>query len=141
MASSAAAGTLTALRAGDVMHRGLVSCAPRTSLREVAALMAEHRVHCVITDGIVADPWGSESLVWAVISDADLVRAALVGDPATTAGELAATQPLTVEADDDLALVATALADHNSAHVIVVDDERPVGVVSTLDIAAALAGP
>jgi CBS domain-containing protein len=33
---------------GDVMHRGLVSCAVETPLRAAAALMARHEIHCVV---------------------------------------------------------------------------------------------
>jgi CBS domain-containing protein len=35
-----------------VMHDGIINCPPQTPLGEVAALMVEHSVHCVVVDGV-----------------------------------------------------------------------------------------
>src|SRR5262245_5863137 len=58
----------------DAMHWGLVHCAPDTSLREVAALMAAERVHCVV---VIEDPDDRQSL-WGIVTDLDLVAASTV---------------------------------------------------------------
>lgn len=39
----------------QAMHRGYVGCALETPLRDVAALMAAHRVHSVVGFGDIAD--------------------------------------------------------------------------------------
>jgi len=128
---------LSRILARDAMHSPVVACDAGTDLGDVAALMAEHRIHCVIVDGIRRDR-GGEHLVWAVVSDLDLVRAAIAGDSLTTAGHIAATPALCVQPQDDLVVVATMLADNDCSHAVVVDGERPVGVISTLDIASAV---
>ena len=126
---------LTAIRARDAMHAPLVAVAPATELPDIASRMAEHHVHAVIVDGIAGD-----RMVWGVVNTNDLIRAALRGDRTVTAGRIAATEALTVDAEDDLALVARRLVEHSCSHAVVIDGDDPVGIVSTLDIAAALAG-
>src|SRR5690242_9796763 len=37
---------------GDVMHPGVVSCPPETSLAGVARIMASHHIHAVVVSGI-----------------------------------------------------------------------------------------
>ncbi|MBJ7328582.1 MAG: CBS domain-containing protein [Solirubrobacteraceae bacterium] len=124
--------------ARDAMRSPIISCTPDAPLAEVAALMATNRVHCVITEGLTLDRRG-ERLTWGVVSDLDLVRGAAANDPHATAGTIAATLALTVDADETLASVAAALAAYDCSHVIVVEGDQPVGLISTLDLASVLA--
>jgi CBS domain-containing protein len=64
--------------------------------------------------------------------------AALAGAGSLTAADLATTEPLTIEPSAPLAEAALLMDEHGVAHLIVSDGAGPVGVVSTLDIAAAL---
>lgn len=132
--------SLSRILARDAMHTPIVACGAGTDLGDVAALMAEHRVHCVVVDGISRDGNG-EHLVWAVVSDLDLVRAAVSADPTTTAGHIARTPALSVDVDDDLVTVATLLVDTAASHAVVIEGERPAGVISTLDIVSAVPRP
>jgi CBS domain-containing protein len=125
----------------DVMHAGMLTCAADTAMAEVARLMATHRVHCIV----VADPGGEFAgkrwdRPWAVISDLDLVSAADGGLGEAMAGEVAATELVTVTADDDAGHAARMMAEHEVTHLVVVhpDSGRPVGIVSALDLAGAL---
>lgn len=129
---------LSSIPARDVMHGPVVSCDPSTPMSAVAALMHGNRIHCVVVDGIVADGAG-ERLVWGVVSDLDLARAILMTDGDVQAGLIASTEALTVDADEDLESVCAVLVEHAASHAIVVDGERPAGVISTLDIARAFA--
>lgn len=129
--------TLQALTAADVMHAPIAAVDPSTPIADVALLMSRLRIHCVIVDGVTRDGAG-EHLVWGVVSDLDLVRGALVPDDELTAGRLAGTHALCVDATDDLESVAALLVDHEASHAVVVQDERPVGVLSTLDVAGVL---
>ena len=98
--------------------------------------MARRHVHCVVvTDG--PDEAGS---LWGIVSDLDLAAAASVRDLAgQTAGGTAATEVLTVGPDETLQRAAQLMTEHGTTHLVVVDGARePIGVVSTLDIAAAL---
>jgi CBS domain-containing protein len=128
---------LSIVRAGDAMHPGVLSCAPDVPLGEVARIMAQHRVHCVV----VEEPGVHGPEGWSVVSDRDLVAAAAadrLDQPA--AGTVAGTWVPRIAADESLARVAQLMAEHDVSHLIVVAaaSGRPVGVISTLDVAAVL---
>ena len=131
--------SLEACQVSDVLRDGVVGCTPETPLTEVARLMGEHRIHCVVVAGLEEDRDGMR-LVWGVVSDLDLARAAAAGQE-LTAGQVAATEPVTASPADTLAAVARVMGDHDVAHLVVVDDRdaEPIGVISTLDVARAFA--
>ena len=127
-------------RVSDVMTEGLISCAPSTPLRSVARLMATHRVHSVfVFDYSQEDDDATE--LWGLVSDRDLVAAAWADVADQTAGESAVTPLVYVSSGDDLRHAAQLMAESGVSHLAVVDPltRRPVGVVSTLDIARAIA--
>ena len=129
---SATGPATRSIRVADVMHEGVLTCGREESLAVVARLMARHRIHAVV----VAD---GPSL-WGVVSDLDLVAAASVRDlEAQTAGAAAATPALTIAPDDTLQRATQLMVEHALTHLVVVARDRPVGVISTLDVAAALA--
>ena len=116
---------------GEAMHTGIVTCAPTASLREVAELLAQHSVHCAVVAG---DP---ERTMWGIISDLDLMRG--LGSPvALVAGNLAALDVVTVAPEDELSHATQLMAEHDTAHLIVVSDGEPIGVLSTLDVARSV---
>jgi CBS domain-containing protein len=130
-----------ALSVADVMHAGVLSCAPETTAREIAATMAAKSVHCVVTDGIAIDPGHGERLVWGVVSDLDLAAAFHAGTEERTASALATTEVVSVAPEEPLAEAARLMCEHRTAHLLVVSEStgRPVGVISTLDLARAIA--
>jgi CBS domain-containing protein len=128
---------LSSIPARDAMHGAVVACDPSTPASSVAALMGGRKIHAVVVEGIVADDEG-ERLVWGVITDLDLVRAVVLTDGDPAAETFASTDAVTVDATDDLATVARVLVEQGCSHAVVVDDERPIGVISTLDIARAV---
>ena len=130
------------LRAIDAMHPGMISCPPETPLRTVARMMAGYRVHAIVVHAHDEEelPTGDG---WGVITDADLVGAGLQDDLDTlAAGQFAATPALTVTTVDPLARAMQLMVEHEVTHLIVVERHsgRPIGVLSTLDVARALAG-
>jgi CBS domain-containing protein len=119
----------------DAMRLGLVSCPPTTPLREVARIMATYRIHCVLVSDVEGHrPWG-------VISDLDLAAGADADLDKLTAGEVAATEVVTVTPDDTMRVAAQLMAEHDTAHLVVIQRHsgHPVGVLSTLDLAGVLA--
>lgn len=117
------------------MHHGVLTCNGQDSLGEVAAIMANHRVHAVlIADRVGGRPTG-------VVSDLDVVAAAAGGAADCTALEAAATEPLTISSQAPLLDAAQLMSEHGVSHLIVVDSAGgyPLGVLSTLDIAAVYA--
>jgi CBS domain-containing protein len=126
-----------AIRVADVMHRGVLTCARDEPLSTVAELMVQHRVHCVV----VTDHPDQAGALWGVVSDLDLVAAASVrGLDDQLAGATAATAALTISPRETLQRAAQLMTEHGTAHLVVVDTTtlRPVGVLSTLDVARAL---
>jgi CBS domain-containing protein len=123
---------LDARTVGEAMHRGIVTCAPTADLREVAELLAEHAVHCAVVAG---DP---ARTLWGIVSDLDLMRG-LASPVPLMACNLAALDVVTVTPRDELRRAAQLMAEHDAAHLIVVEDGAPVGILSTLDVAQAVA--
>jgi CBS domain-containing protein len=125
----------------DVMHPGVVSCPPQATITEVARLMADQRIHPVVVHGLARGANGGERLVWGAIADRDLVAAAY--DKADcTASELATTELVAVDPTDTLDEASRLMTEHDLSHLLVVDGRtrEPVGIVSTLDLARAIAG-
>jgi CBS domain-containing protein len=117
----------------DAMRPGVISCGAETPVRTVAQIMAQEHIHCVVVD----DDQG-----WGVISDLDLVRAAEGDFDLIIARDIAVASDLpTVAADDRLDRAGRVMLEHGVAHLLVVDPgtRRPVGVLSTLDIAGTVA--
>jgi CBS domain-containing protein len=123
------------------MTPSVVRCPPETPLRSVARLMAENHVHAVyVFDYGFEDDEAVQ--MWGLVSDFDLVAALPVIDE-RTAGNSAVTPLVTVSLDESLERAAQLMTETANAHLAVVDPAtgRPAGVVSTLDIARAIAGP
>lgn len=126
---------LTQATVGDAMRMGVLTCPRSASLGEVARTMTVSHVHCVVVDDL-----DGEDRPWGIVSDLDLVVAALAGAGEQTAGESAATEVRSVRRSDPLEDAARAMTEHELHHLIVVDDGgRPVGVLSTLDVAGTIA--
>lgn len=119
----------------DAMHHGLVRCDPATSLREVAAIMADSHVHCVF---VLASSILDDADDWSIVSDLDLAAAASLDLDECTAGEIAVTPRLRIGREDSVERASQMMAENQAAHVVVVDGGVPVGIVSTLDIARAM---
>ena len=120
------------------MHPGVVSCPPDASLHVVASLMSMHGMHSVF----VFEPYRADVFL-GIVSDLDLVAAARAGLASRTAGESAVTPIVTVRTDDALERAAELMVDNSLSHLCVVDavTRRPVGVLSTIDIARVIATP
>jgi CBS domain-containing protein len=123
----------------DAMHPGILSCEPDATLPDVARMMATHHVHCLAVVGISHEepPCG----VWGVISDLDLVRAGIREGEAGTARALAQQPVVTVESTMPLRDAGEVMLENRVSHLVVVEPktERPIGILSTADIAGVLA--
>jgi CBS domain-containing protein len=123
---------------GDVMSRGVISCPPETPLRVVARIMATHSVHAVFVFERLDD---DAPHLWGVVSDLDLVAATQLDLDELTAGASAVTPLVTVDAGSTLGEAGSLMAQYGIAHLAVTDTSSrlPIGVISTLDIARAIA--
>jgi CBS domain-containing protein len=125
----------------DAMQLGLFECTPDADIESLAQTMAEQSIHCVVVAGIDRRTARGEHLTWGIVSDLDLMRGLLSGVGSTTAGALAATEIVAVEPTDTLEHAVQLMAEHDNAHLVVASPEtgRPVGMLSTLDVARAVA--
>jgi CBS domain-containing protein len=125
---------------GDAMSNGVISCPPETPLRIVSRMMATFGVHAIF----VFEPVGEDDEppeLWGVVSDLDLVAATRLDLDTLTAGSTAVTPYVTVAADSSIAEAGSLMAQYGIAHLAVTEpgSRRPIGVISTLDIARAIA--
>jgi CBS domain-containing protein len=125
----------------DAMRVGILTCPADTSLRAIAEMMASYRVHAVIVEGAGLELGASGAQPWGIVSDAELVLAAAAGRLEETAGELAGSGAIFVNPTDQLKHAAELMGKHRVSHLIVsaTPTARPVGIISTLDLAGVLA--
>lgn len=110
----------------NAMQVGVIDCPPDADVVTLARTMADNQIHCVVVRGAF----------WGIVSDLDLMASLRPGVTAT-AGELAASDVVVVDPADTLEHAAQLMAEHDTAHLVVAapDTGRPVGILSTLDIA------
>ncbi len=98
------------------------------TVHEVEAFMNEH----TLSWAPVCEPSGA---VIGVISSADLLQFHVrQGDPhATRIWQICTYKPISVSPDSNVSEVAQLMLHHKTHHVVVMDRERIVGVVSSLD--------
>lgn len=125
---------------GDAMSKGVISCSHETPLRAVARMMATFGVHAIFVFEH-ADDDDEAPRLWSVVSDLDLVAATPLDLDTVTAGMTAVTPLVNVPADSPIAEAGGLMATYGVAHLAVTDpvSQRPIGVISTLDIARAIA--
>src|SRR5215831_12359967 len=125
---------------GDAMSHGVISCPPETPLRVVARMMATFAVHAIFVFDYEDEDDDAQQL-WAVVSDLDLVAATRLDLDTLTAGASAVTPLVSVAADRSIGEAGSLMAQYGIAHLAVTDPDsrRPIGVISTLDIARAIA--
>jgi CBS domain-containing protein len=127
-------------RVAELMSSPVVSCGGGTSLGEVAALLAEQRIHGVV----VLDETGHMA---GVVADTDLLAGewlatddeSLVTMRSMTACELMTAPLVTIDADADAGDAAALLRDERLARLVATRDDVPVGVLATSDLMRELA--
>ena len=113
---------------GDAMHPGVFECAPDAGVIDLARMMAGSHVHCAVVRR--ADGWG-------LVTAMDIVRAATRDD--ATAVDIAR-PAATVSPREALARTAEQMAADGNEHLLVLDaGGRPIGVLSSLDVAGVVA--
>ena len=126
---------------GDAMHPGILSCDRDATATEVARMMATHHVHCIAVMGLSHDP-APEPIVWGIVSDLDLIEASVGGGGSERTAAALAQQPIiSVDPSTPIREAARLMLTHSAPHLVVVDpdSQRPIGILSTLDIAGILA--
>ncbi len=127
-------------RVADAMRPRVLTCEPGTLLTAVAQQMASEHVHAIVVlHGAVEPEQERDRRPWKVITDLDILRSAdsIAG---RTASDVATGDVLLADPDEPLPDVAQRMLGHGTSHAVVVEPRtgRPVGVLSTLDIAGIL---
>jgi CBS domain-containing protein len=125
----------------DLMHPGLLTCQPETTIGQLSALLTRHHIHALI----VADP---DNHPVGIISDYDLLAGewlsadseSLAAMRKLTAGELMSSPIDTVEASSSLQVAAHKLIEKDINRLLVTDNGIPVGVISISDFVSSIAG-
>ena len=132
--------TLAHAAVGDVMHPGVITCPPDAELTEVSRLMASDHVHAVVVLGLERS-WAGERMKWGLITDLDLVAAGLDPLDVRTAADIATGGLVLVEPQEPFRPRRQLMVEHHLPHLLVVarDTGRPLGMLSTLDVAGCMA--
>jgi CBS domain-containing protein len=122
----------------DAMHHGIVACQPSATLPEVARTMVLGNLHCV---AIVSGGQPGASRLHAVITDLDLLRWAAGANAHRPARQIARSPAIKITPDTSLYEATELMVDHHVDHLVVTDTDggTPVGILSSLDVARALA--
>lgn len=119
----------------DAMAAPAIACPPDTPLVAVARTMATRHVHAVV----VAPAEGEDAAAWRIVSDRALAAAGATAAD-RTAGEVAEQPREAAEPGWPLDRAAQVMAQHGVSHLVVVDPRgRPLGMLSTLDLAGVVA--
>jgi len=124
----------------ELMTEGILTCPPDASPTDIAGLLVDMRVHAVFVLDDAGRPAG-------VVSDTDLIagESSRAGEPglaaarSVTARQMMTAPVLTIDAGADVTEAAARLAVAHVGRLLVVDDGRPVGVLSVSDVVAFIA--
>jgi CBS domain-containing protein len=127
------------LTVADVMRRGVIFCQRQATAAELAKTMIAHGVHSVAVEGHAHND-NRNPTVWGIVSDVDLLAAALDPNAPATAGDLARQEVIVIRATRPIREAAVTMATYRANHLVVIDPDTqvPVGFISPLDVVKAL---
>jgi CBS domain-containing protein len=124
----------------DLMHKGLITCPPDTSLGKVATMLTERHVHALVVAEEADHPLG-------VISDFDLLAGEWLSvdeESLNTMRKLTArdlmTSPIeSIDSNTPVNEAARRMADRGIHRMLVTDGGKPIGILSISDLVAGIA--
>lgn len=124
----------------DLMHPGVMTCKPTATLGQVAVLLNQHQVHALfVTD--------RDGRIMGVISDFDLMAGewlssdseSLAAMRKLTAADLMTHPVDSVDASTPLDEAVKEFIEKGVSRLLVVDNEKPIGIISLSDFVASIA--
>lgn len=124
----------------DLMHPGVMTCKPDATLGQVAVLLNQHQVHALfVTD--------RDERIIGLITDLDLMAGewlssdseSLAAMRKLTAADLMSHPVDSIDAQVPLPQAAQRFIQKGVARFLVVENEKPVGVISLSDFVASIA--
>ncbi|MGE5374523.1 MAG: CBS domain-containing protein [Bacteroidota bacterium] len=125
----------------DLMHKGLLTCPPDTSLGRVAALLDAYRIHAIlVAESADAPPLG-------ILSDFDLLAGEWLSVDETsldtmrklTARDLMTSPIETVDLHTPVDETVQRMDEKDIHRLLVTENGRPVGIISISDFVAGIA--
>jgi len=118
----------------DLMHRGIIACAPDDTVAQVAKLMIDKEIHAVVVmDGGKAT---------GVVSQTDLVLARQGRSPEEArvllAGAIMTPGCATCDADMLLSEAVSLMTGRRMHRLVVTENDQPTGVISMTDVVRKL---
>lgn len=120
--------------AREIMHAGAECIGEHETLAQAARRMRDLDVGALPV-------CGDDDQLNGIITDRDIVIRCLAtgGNPETvTAGDLAQGKPFTIDADASAEQVVRVMEEHRIRRLPVIDNNRPVGMISEADLARHL---
>ena len=120
--------SLMSIRAGDLMGKGVVACAPEDTIQAAARRMRDQRVSSIL---VVRN-----DCLAGIVTTRDLTNKVLAeGRPAdTTVAEILTKDPLTLGPDALGMDVLLMMLENGIGHVPIVDAGQPVGMLTQTDL-------
>jgi CBS domain-containing protein len=113
----------------DIYHRGVIFCKPDTPLRELIRTMADTEIHAVM----VAEREGEAPI--GIVSHTDAIAHYGEDLAAIHARDVMTTGVISVSEGDTVAAAVKRLLEKGINRVLVVsEDGKPLGILSTTDI-------
>jgi len=119
----------------DIYHKGVILCKPDTPLQEIVRVMTDTEIHAVM----VAEREGEPPV--GVVSHTDAI--AYYGEDLTAiqARDVMTTDVISISEGATVAKAARRLLESNIHRLLVVsEDGRPLGILSTTDIIREMRG-
>jgi crotonyl-CoA carboxylase/reductase len=121
----------------EAMHRGVITCAPDTALKEVARIMNATDVHALIVVNEQDEALG-------VVSHMDMLRVFGKDLYALNAGDVMSKLVRSILPDAPLSEAVAVMLEHRIHRLLVAREEGeakiPLGVISTTDVIDAMWG-
>ena len=120
----------------DLMHRGIISCAPSDTVGQVAKVMVDNEIHAVV----VMD--GGKAV--GVVSQTDMVlaRQGRTSEQARAmkAGEIMTPGCATCDANILLSEAVSLMTGRRMHRLVVTENDQPTGVISMTDVVRKIIG-
>ncbi len=124
------------MRASDVMQTGVFTVSPELSLREFERLLTQEDIGGapVVDAGERVIGVASKTDIVRALGDQREVLLAEVLDSALTVADIMTERVVTASPHDDVRKVAQQMLDGQLHRVVVADEERVLGLITTFDL-------
>jgi CBS domain-containing protein len=112
----------------------VIAVVPETTVSDAAIRMKEANVGCVVVEQ-------QPNTIIGIVTERDFLRRVLaekLNPDQTTVKDIMTAPVLTCHPRDELSACAAMLEQHHIRHVLVVDRDEPVGMISQRDVLAAI---